>query len=86
MVRKIGQLLLNGERLPSPHSTFPLSNFRAKTVGPIWNFFHGRCRKDEPTAKNLVCKQSSPYSREKLEKPVGGMVSTPPPPHRPLEG
>ena len=29
------------------------------------------CPKDEPTAKNLVCKKSSSLSREKLEKPVG---------------
>ena len=31
-----------------------------------------RCPEDEPTAKNLVCKESSSYSRGKLEKPVGG--------------
>ena len=28
----------------------------------------GRCPKDEPTVKNLVCKESSSHSREKLEK------------------
>ena len=27
-----------------------------------------RCPKDDPTAKNLVCKESSSHSREKLEK------------------
>ena len=30
------------------------------------------CSKDELTAKNLVWNKSSSYSREKLEKPVGG--------------
>ena len=29
------------------------------------------CPKDEPRAKNLVCRKTSSHSREKLEKPVG---------------
>ena len=46
MVRKIDQPLLNGGGggrgwLPPP-STLPLSNFRAKAVGPIWKIFHGQ--------------------------------------------
>ena len=50
----------------------PLSNFRAKTVGPAEKFFMDRCPKEEPAAKNLVWNKSSTYSREKLEKPVEG--------------
>ena len=38
-----------------------------------------RCPKDEPTAKNLVCMETSSHSREKLEKPVGGASTLHPP-------
>ena len=31
-----------------------------------------RCPKDEPTAKNLVCRESLFHSRERLEKHVSG--------------
>ena len=41
-----------------------------------------RCPKDEPAGKNLVYKKSSSYFREKLEKPVGEVASTPPLGHR----
>ena len=66
---------------PPPPSTLPLSNFRAKTVGPIWKAFHGQCPKDETTAKNFVWNKSSSYFQEKLERPVcGGHLPPPPPP------
>ena len=84
MAKKIGQLLLNGGWLPSP-STLPFSNFSAKMAGPIWKiFFMGRCPKDEPKGKNLVCKKSSSHFWEKLEKPVEGWHPTSPPPPPPL--
>ena len=46
MVTKIGQLLLvggggGGEVISTP-SILPLSNFRAKTVGILEQFFHGQ--------------------------------------------
>ena len=44
-----------------------------------------RCPKDEPTAKNLVCKKALPI-REKFEKPVGGRVDATPPPPPPAIG
>ena len=80
MVRKIGQLLLNGGRGGQPPSTLPLPNFGAKTVGSIRKIFLDRCPKDEPTAKNLVCNKSSSNSRENVKKSFflgGGGASTP---------
>ena len=68
-----------GGWLPPP-STRSLSNFRAKPYVRSENFFMERCPKDEPTAKNLVCKKSSSHFLEKLGKPVGGMWHPPPPP------
>ena len=38
-----------------------------------------RCLKDEPTGKNLVCKESSCISEKKLENPVEGGWHPPPP-------
>ena len=67
MVRKIGQLLLNGEGgggVSHCHpSTIPLSNFRSD----LKNFSINRC---QLTAKNLIWNKSSSHSREKLEIPV----------------
>ena len=61
MVRKIGQLLLSAHGGGSP-STFPLSNFREKTVGSIFKiFFIGRCPKDVPKNIKLVWNNSSPH-------------------------
>ena len=39
-----------------------------------------RCPKNDPAAKSLVCKKRSSHLREKLEKPVEEVASTPPPP------
>ena len=85
MVRKIGQLLPNGgwAWLPPP-STLPLSNFRAKTVGPIRKMFSWT---DVPRMslqlKISLQKKLFPFSRKKW-KPVGGWH--PPPPPWPSEG
>ena len=50
------------EGCATPPCTLPLSNFRAKTVGPIWNFFDGQiCPKDE--TKNFVWNKSSSHSQ-----------------------
>ena len=82
IVREIGELLLNeGWLPPPPPSTLPLSNFRAKTVGPIWKIFSWT---DVPRMSLQV--KSSSHFWEKVEKwknLFGGDIHTPPPPgHR----
>ena len=43
-----------------PLSTLSLSNFRAQDgSSDLKNFFMDKCPKDEPTGKNLVCRESS---------------------------
>ena len=62
---KIGQFLVNthGRGVPAP---FPLSNFRAKSVGPIWKIdFIDRCINNVPTNIKLVWNNRSPHLEEK---------------------
>ena len=68
MVRKTGQLWLNGGGGWLPTSTFSL------ILGPRRNvqskeFLMDRCPKDEPVAKHLVYRKTSSHSPEKVEKP-----------------
>ena len=57
-----------GGRVPS---TFPFSNFRANTVGPIWKFFHWQCSKDVPTNKKFVWNNNNNNSSHHWEeKPI----------------
>ena len=71
MVRIIGQLLLiGGLPPPAPSLCFILE--------PRY-FFMDRRPKDEPTAKNLVCKKLFPFPR-KIGKTCGAWHPPPPPP------
>ena len=70
------QLLLSGGGVvTTPSITLLLSNFRAKTVDPVWKiFFMDRCPKDGPTAKNLY-PNKSPVIPEKTGKTcLGGIL------------
>ena len=76
MVKKIGQLLLKGGRVPPPQAPS-----LCLILEPRWQVrFMGRCPKDESTGKSLVWRKSSSHFWEKLEKPVGGDATAPPPP------
>ena len=81
MVRKIGQLLLNG-RGGGCHPPAPSLCLILDGRSDLKKIFKDRCPKDEPKAKNLVCKKALHILREKLEKPVEGWHPSP----WPLEG
>ena len=65
MVKKIGQLWLNGGVVATPD---------------LKNFFMDRCPKDEPTGKNLVCKKALPISEKNWKNLLGGGIHPSPPP------
>ena len=80
MVRKISKKVHGGGSCPAPFLCLILEHRRLVRSE---SFFMDRCPKDEPAAKNLVCKENSLYSREKLEKRVGGGIH--PPGHQGVE-
>ena len=66
-------------RVVATLNTLPLSNFRGRS--DLKTFFMDRCPKDEPTAKNLVCKKLFPFPR-KIEKNLLGEAASTPLGHR----
>ena len=76
MVIKVGQLLLSGGRgVVATPSTLPLSILEPRRLVRFEKSFMGRCPKDEPTGKNLVCIKALPISEKNWKNLLEGWPS-----------